>query len=442
VTAPRVEVDAPGAFAPRARWTIETLLGACAAPAAEVVRYGGSGGLVASERAWRWFEDGGSSSPRPLDGGMLDFGDGGGDLVASAFWHLSRWEERPGSARDEHGRFPASAALCDPARPAVDALLGEFRRHVGDSGATPFTVALTHDVDNPWRWSRPRALLGAAARARGAARAGRRGDAAREALGLAAAPVRRLRHTDPNWSYERIAAIERAHGGRSTYFVMAGHHVAADGPDPAAYDRLRPAIVAQVASQGDEVGLHPSYTASERPERIAEERARLAELAGAPPAGVRFHYLRHDTHATLPELDRLGFGYDSSQGYGDAIGLRAGFSFPYRPYDLAAERPLGMVELPLAVMDATLAEERYLGLSPAAGLERTIAVLERVAAIGGTVAILWHTDRFSREYARGWDRVYDQVLAWVAGRGGRLLTAADAVSGRGRASVGGAGATT
>ncbi len=427
MSAPRLEVDAPASFAAKARYTLETLLGACAAPTVPVVRYGG-GGLDASEHAWRYFEPGEHPPPRLLDDGMLDFGDGGGDLVASAFWHLSRWEERAGSARDEHGRFPASAALADPGRPAVDSLLAAFKAHVGDAGRTPFTVALTHDVDIPWRWSRPRALLGAAARARQAARAHRSRDAAAEALGLAAAPLRRLRGTDPNWSYERIREIERAHGGRSTYFVMAGHHVAADGPDPAAYDRLRPAIVAQIAAQRDEVGLHPSYTASERPERIAEERARLAALTGASVPGMRFHYLRHETHSTLPELERLGFAYDSSQGYGDAIGLRAGFSFPYRPYHVAEDRPLDLVELPLAVMDATLAEQRYLGLSPAAGLEHTLGLLERVAAVGGTVAILWHTDRFSREYARGWDRVYADVLAWVSGRGGRLVTAADAVA--------------
>jgi hypothetical protein len=80
------------------------------------------------------------------------------------------------------------------------------------------------------------------------------------------------------------------------------------------------------------------------------------------------------------------------------------------------------------VMDATLAEQRYLGLSPAAGLERTLRLLERVAGVGGTVAILWHTDRFSREYARGWDRAYDTVLGWVAERGGRLVTASEAVA--------------
>ncbi|HEY3766289.1 MAG TPA: polysaccharide deacetylase family protein [Gaiellales bacterium] len=428
MSAPRIDIDVPAGFAPRARWTIETLLGACADPAAEAVRYGGAGGLAVSERAWSYFESGERTPPLLAYGGMLDFGDGACDLVASAFWHLSRWEERPSSPRDEHGRFPAAAALCDPADPPVDALLREFRSHVGDRGRTPFIVALTHDVDNPWRWSRPRALLGAAARLRRDASERHAGAAAREALGLVAAPVRHLRGTDPNWSYEHIAAIERAHGGRSTYFVMGGHHVAADGPDPAAYDRLRPAIVAQIAAQGDEVGLHPSYTASENPERIAAERARVEELLGAAVPGMRFHYLRHDTHATLPEVERLGFAYDSSQGYGDAIGLRAGFSFTYRPYSLADDRPLELVELPLAVMDATLAEERYLGLTPAEGLDRTLRLLERVADIGGTVSILWHTDRFSREYARGWDRTYDQILAWVADRGGRLVTAGEAVA--------------
>ncbi|HEX3330518.1 MAG TPA: polysaccharide deacetylase family protein [Gaiellales bacterium] len=427
MTGPRLELDVPEGFAAEARWTLETLLGACAAPTAEAVRYGASGGLDVSERAWELFAAGEAFAPALGDDGLLDFGDGARDLVASAFWHLSRYEER-GGARDEHGRFPASAALADPERPAVDSLLRAFRGHVGDRGATPFTVALTHDIDIPWRWSRPQALRGAAARARVAARERRKRDVAAEAAGLAAAPIRKLTRTDPNWSYERIAAIERGHGGRSTYFVMAGHNHAADGPDPAAYDRLRPAIVAQIAAQGDEVGLHPSYLTSERPQLLAVERERLEALTGARVPGVRFHYLRHDTHATLPQLDGLGFAYDSSQGYGDAIGLRAGFSFPYRPFHLAERRPLDLVELPMAVMDATLAEQRYLGLEPRAGLERTLRLLERVAGIGGTVAILWHTDRFSREYARGWDRVYADVLEWVADRGGRLVTAADAVA--------------
>jgi hypothetical protein len=105
--------------------------------------------------------------------------------------------------------------------------------------------------------------------------------------------------------------------------------------------------------------------------------------------------------------------------------MRAGFSFPYHPYDLASEQPLGLVELPLAVMDATLSDQRYLGLDADAGYLRSISVLERVAEAGGTVAILWHNDRFAGSYARGWDRCYERLLDWVVARGGRLCACED-----------------
>jgi hypothetical protein len=395
-----VSVDVPAAFENKARWSIETLLSACGPPVA-AVSYP-SPALPASELAWRYFEAGDASQPAIGGDGLLDFGDGVGDVVASAFWHLSRWEERPGSARDKHGRFPAAAALADPERPAVDALAERFRAAVeaGPRGGG-FTVALTHDVDTPLRWHGLRAVRAAAGRTRRAALGRQARDLQVELRGIADVPLHRLRGTDPNWSFERVREIEAHHGGRSTYFVMAGHTHPADGPAPAAYERVRAAIVAQVLSQGDEVGLHPSYEASERPELLREQAERLAGLAGGPVAGVRFHYLRHQAHGSLAELDRQGFAYDSSQGFADRPGFRAGFSHPYRPYDLAADRPLRLVELPLVVMDATLAEPRYLGLTPARGMARAQMMLERVAQSGGAAAILWHTASTGPTHAAG-----------------------------------------
>ena len=419
-----IAVDAPAAVAAKATYALEELTRICAASAA--VSYP-SAGLAASEAAWRLFAGEDVRAPAAGDDGLVDFGDGVADIVMSTFWHLSRWEERPGSTRDERGRFPAAAALFDPEAAAADRLVERFRRIADAPRPGPLTVALTHDIDTPWRWSGARAVAGAAARAKAAAVARRPRELARELRGLAGLPRHRVRGTDPNWCFERICEIERSHGGASTYFVLAGHHHPADGAAPRVYERVRPAVVAQVLAQGDELGLHPSYTASEDFGLIAEERARLEALAGGPVRGVRFHYLRHDAHTTLPELDRLGFAYDSSQGYADRPGMRAGLSHPYRPYDVAADRPLAMLELPLVAMDATLAEDRYLGLSADDGLQRAVATLEQAARAGGTVSILWHNDRFEPAYARGWDRAYDRLLGWVRERGGRLCTAAEAV---------------
>jgi hypothetical protein len=419
-------VDAPAHVAAKARYALETLLSACAERPASVAYPSPS--LPASEAAWEHFRGAGAARPALRADGALNFGGGRADLVASAFWHLSRFEER-GAAGDRHGRFPAAAALADPERPAVDALLRRFAEAVGARAGGRFAVVLTHDVDVPWRFGRARAVVGAAARLRRAAVERRGRDAGAEALGLAVLPAQKLRRRDSNWTFERIAAIERAHGGRSTYFVMAAHRHPADGPDPRAYERRRARVVAQVLGQGDEVGLHPSYTTSDDHRRLAEEKALLEELAGRALVSCRFHYLRHRAHVELPAVDRLGFRVDSSQGYAERPGLRAGFSFPYRPYDLDADRPLALVEVPLAVMDATLAEPRYLGLSPREGFARARRVLDGVADIGGTVAVLWHIERFSRIYARGWDRVYADLLAHVRDRGGRLIAAEDVLAG-------------
>ncbi len=380
-----------------------------------------------SEAAWRYLEQSETRSPRLVEDGLLDFGDGVLDVLASAFWHLTRWEER-GGVRDRHGRFAGSSALADPEVPAVDQLLSRFRAAAGLSPRTRFTVVLTHDVDAPLRWTGRGAVVAAGARLKQAIGRRQRDEVAAEARGLASLPLHALRRDDPNWSFPRIREIEADHGARSTYFLLAGHHHPADG-DRATYDRVRARLVDTISAQGDEVGLHPSYTVGDQLNRLADEKRRLESLTGDPLRSARFHFLRHDAHRSLPQLDALGFALDSSQGYADRPGMRAGFSFPYRPYDLARDRPLDLIELPLAVMDATLSDRRYLGLTPDQGLRRAISVLEGVAEVGGTVAVLWHNDRFAEHYARGWDRCYAQLLSWVRDRGGRLCACEDVLAG-------------
>ena len=410
----------------RAVWVLETLCSACDGnpPPPEYP----SGSLPRSDAAWRYFDRGEAAPPVLRSDGLLDFGDGIDDLVASAFWHLSRWEERPGSPRDRHGRFAGTSSLADPERPAVDALLERFREVAGFDRRPGFTIVLTHDIDTPRRWTSSRSVVAAGARMKGALFSRDRNRLSSEAGGLARLPLDALRGSDPNWSFGRMHELEAARGGRSTHFVMAGHHHPLDG-DGDTYDRVRTELVDLVRANGDEVGLHPSYTTGDHPNRLADEKSRLESAVGAPVRSVRFHFLRHDPHTSLAQLDQLGFALDSSGGYADRPGLRAGFSFPYRPYELAADRPLRLVELPLAVMDATLADARYLGLDAEAGYLRSVALLERVAAAGGTVAILWHNDRFAGPYARGWDRCYERLLDWVVARGGRLAACEDIIEG-------------
>ena len=343
-----------------------------------------------------------------------------GDDLAEAFFHLARVEERNGT-RDEHDRFRAASSSLDPLDPPLERL----RRRLGIEPprwrGSRFSVALTHDVDVPWKWTR-KGLKGAAARAKSDLAQRRVGSGLRELRGLAGAPVHKVTGTDPYWSFDRILEDERRCGASSTFFLLADHAHEFDGAAVESYERLRPRLVQTLQDADAEVGLHGSYSAADDPARIAREKERLERLSG-PLRGQRYHYLRVDPHRNLRTLEAAGFRYDSSLGFGDAVGFRAGIAHPFRPWDFEREAPLDLIEVPLAAMDVTLSAERYLNLSVDQAERRLTSLLDWAAQHGGGFAVLWHSEQYDSALLPGWDRLYRRLLEGVRSRGGACLQA-------------------
>jgi hypothetical protein len=387
----------PPAVERRARWVLDSI---------GAVELGFGDDLPYDEAAWTQLDRG--ECPRDDD-------------VAAAFFHLARVEEL-GGPRDEHGRFRAEWSCLDPLDPPLERLRSRL-------GVEPprFTVALTHDVDSPWRWTRI-GLRGAAARLKRDVRGGRLGPALHGATGLAAAPLHRLRGTDPNWRFRQIVTEERRLGATgSTFYVLGGHDDPHDGAAPETYDRLRPRLIETLLGADAEIGLHGSYRAAKDPARLVEEKATVEALAG-PLGGHRYHYLRADPHRNFGALAEAGFAYDTTLGFPDAIGFRGGIARPFRPWDLQRDAPLELLEIPVAAMDATLAEERYLGLSARRAEPALSRLLDWGAEHGAMFAILWHPDRFDPLTSAGWDRLYWKLLEGVRERGGICTSAAELAS--------------
>ena len=478
-----VHTDTPDGFLPRARWTLDTMLaplgrraaltrdpapasGAALAYAAAPVA--GVPTIPCSAAAMELF-----AAQRPLPAGAFTAhacGDGSDvaafpadpgagfavpfDLVASAFALLACWDERTTAARDKYGRLPYSAGVfaANPAlridEPAVDgyvellrALLAPRLAQLGleplpaagwmwDAGKADarFAVALTHDLDNLWRWTR----RGFAAAGYRTARAVRRGDgaAARRELGDGADWLFRHlpRRTDPFWTFPLILAGEDARGVSSTFFVIARHTHRQDGNQPETYRRRIPEALSLVRAAKREVGLHGNDADRLGAEPLTRDRDDLQQRAGDPVTGVRYHYLRALYHETLPYLEAAGFDYDTSLAFAEHEGFRCGCSFPFHPYTLAEERPLDLVELPLAVMDGTLQEPHYRALAAPDAERAAASVLARALRSGGAVSLLWHNNRFDRRVSRGYDEVYWRLLDQALAHGAWCGRAADIVA--------------
>jgi len=340
------------------------------------------------------FDEGAPSKPDELD---------------EAFGLLTLAQERE-AGLDAHGR---PLAPRDPPGPRVAELaaalgerLGVARR--GYPGRERFLVALTHDVD----------LLGAGG-PRTAARklAGGIIRGSRRHLQEGAAYAQdAVRGHDPAYPLAEMIAVE---GGRgSTCFFLTRQEDPHDGY-PERYGPALPGALEKTALAGLEIGLHASYRARERPGAIAEEARALKQ-----PQGLRHHYLRSHPDRLAAELREAGLRYDSSVGWPSLPGLRAGTPYPYRLWDPERREPGGW-EVPLAVMDATLAEERYLGLGPDAAFDTAVAALEPVVGHGGAVALLWHPPSHHPRLSNGFDELYRRLLAWIDERGGWAGTVAE-----------------
>jgi hypothetical protein len=138
-----------------------------------------------------------------------------------------------------------------------------------------------------------------------------------------------------------------------------------------------------------EMGIHPSFYAFSDFDMLASQVERFRLATGLKRFGGRQHYLRWSPQSWA-DWERVGIAYDSTVGYADHIGFRAGTCFPYHPW--VNGRPSPLLEIPLLVMDGTARAPKYMGLSKSSAVERIGRLAARCRLVGGVFTLLYHND--------------------------------------------------
>ncbi|HNV46383.1 MAG TPA: polysaccharide deacetylase family protein [Spirochaetota bacterium] len=345
------------------------------------------------------------------------------DIIAESFALLSCAEEY-GGRRDGKGRFLARfterAAIDIPVvnRHALTLkrALARAARAKGKRLRTDprrFTVVLSHDVDNITD-KNIHVCLHRAARAVKYLLRGRIASALRMGLFTLG---RLFARGNPYDNYAAYIDLERRYGFRSTFFMITG----AGGRFGARYSIAQArSMLGDITAAGWEVGLHTNYYSFHDPKAVIGERRAIEDAIGRPIAGCRNHYLMLSIPESWRVMVRAGLVYDSSVGYTDAIGFRAGVAYPYRPYDMAAEAAFDLIEIPLVIMDTAVLD--YDGDREAAWA-RIQKVLDETRDVGGTIAVNFHHRAlYDREFA-GWNDIYIRILDYIREHNGRGITA-------------------
>lgn len=309
------------------------------------------------------------------------------DLPLSALLTLSRWEERLIDERDDHGRIPAhlSGAYQNGylQRPIVDEYGLAFQQALQflipnwTPSPREFRANVSHDVDNIGIPFNLHSAVGHTVRRR------RPWATARDFCSL-------LPKVNPTYLevIRHLITLSLNRGLQPAVYWKGNARLR----QKKHYDPYHPKVRAMISwlqKNNIELGVHPGYDTFRSPEKLRKEVMKIRELIGVHPMGGRQDYLRWSPESWL-DWENCGLAYDSTVGYADQIGFRAGTCVPYRPWLFKLNREARLVEVPLIVMDCTLTW--YMSLTPEQILITVGECIERCRAVGGTFTLLWHND--------------------------------------------------
>jgi peptidoglycan/xylan/chitin deacetylase (PgdA/CDA1 family) len=220
-------------------------------------------------------------------------------------------------------------------------------------------------------------------------------------------------------SIRRMLEDERTAGMKASWLFKAGGNDKRD----VTYN-IRGAAAAQalrrIREDGHDIGIHPSFNAHTDAGMFRKETQRLMQVLGRPPRTVRQHYLRFDYPTTWRIQVENGCEVDSTLGFAEQEGFRNGFCHPFLPFDFERGEALPILEVPLTVMDGTLAG--YRELDTAASLQRIRDMHSTVRAENGVLVLLFHNTVFDAHDFPGWGEVFHEVCTDIRAAADVLAT--------------------
>ncbi|MBN2105416.1 polysaccharide deacetylase family protein [bacterium] len=344
------------------------------------------------------------------------------DLLKSAFYLLSGYQEYKVSGKDRFGRYPHTESvqyqfnftniplvniyfriIAEGIRAFCDMHNIAFKnRRIWQNGDFGFIV--THDVDrvDKWTWHETKYKL-------------------KQVLGMSSTPysksmtcyllfqsiVNLFTKVNPYWNFEWLKKTEKKHDIHSVWYFLPKGDKYIDALYSFKEKRIID-LVRYLEQSGDEICLHGVFKSKVDLDIMQNNRAEIQSLSQKPVVGIRQHWLSFEYPATLQNQERLGFQHDSSWYFAEHVGWRNSYCFPFHPYDFQQKEMMKIWEIPLCMMDASLFDYQEFSLFEAANVFENL--LEQVRSVHGLFVLLWHNSYFDEVRFPGITDFYKGML--------------------------------
>lgn len=334
------------------------------------------------------------------------------DLLAAAFFMVSRYEEYLPFREDEHGRFMHQESVAECAGflhlPVVDqwacmlrdALVARYPTFEVPKRSYEFVQTI--DVDAAWCYLHKGLFRTVTGTLRDAFWRHDWGEVRRRFRVLFG------READPFDTFDYIIGHTGcSHASNLIFFILMADYDQFD--KPASYHNAHHRELLQHIDDHARMGIHPGYYSIENPKAMDEEIRRLQDILHRPIIRARYHFLRLRLPLSYRMLAHAGIMHDYSMGYADTVGFRAGISSPYPFYDLERDLESQLVVHPFCVMDTTM--QKYMKLTPDEAVEQYRSLVAELRRVGGTFCCIVHNQNLGELFGwQGWRSVYEQML--------------------------------
>jgi len=348
------------------------------------------------------------------------------DLLKSAFYLLSGYQESQAKQLDKYERFPYEASIQKRLhfiqKPIVNYYFEiivngietyckinkiDFRRKKIFNN---FGFWLSHDVDcvDNFTWRsvgfRIKQLLGFAPLT-----------ASRKAIAklLFRTIYENLKFNKKAnlfWNFNFLVELEKSLGIKSTFFFLP-RQSKFDGKYSVTETRIKE-LIKYLENENVEIALHGSFSSMQNFDKLKTGLNQLQSITNQKITGVRQHYLRCRIPETFISQQKLGLKFDSSLTFTAHEGFRNSYCLPFKLFDFEKNAMINLWEIPLTVMDVSWLHHRKLSFEE---MEQSLnKILAEVKKFNGIFTLLWHNDQLDEFQFCGITEFYSNLLRKIA----------------------------
>ncbi len=348
------------------------------------------------------------------------------DILKSAFYLLSGYQEYASCKKDKLGRFPYDESIQYKLGFLHKPIVNYFFEWIGKGieeyclyHKLPFKKKelfknfgffLTHDIDriDKYNFHLTKNKL--------------KNKKLKEFFHYALKFLNPFDHDNPYWSFDYLLELNKKYDMTSTYFFLNRGVRHIDSYYHYSMKRISK-LIKRLEENNCEIGLHGTVKSADDSQVMQKNLDELNKVSKKPVIGNRQHRLSYIHPLTIKLLGERAIKYDSTLGFAGHEGFRNSYCLPFHLYDFENDEMLPLWEIPLIVMDSTIFDYRKLSYKKAHQSIKNI--LGEINRFNGIFTLLWHNSYCDKEARPGICGFYDSILKMIHDKKGESLRGKD-----------------